>query len=254
MLVSFIASAAIAHATLETNDTMIYQDCQSVCDGLSSCTGTDGSFCQSDGTCFGLYLNETGNACYSLADALCDITAPGVPCNQTSGDGYASGYDANSTIAPAIAYTLTGDDFCMQQCSLNELCATSTHTSFCRAGDLGTFSVCWGLFKLPDSTTCYKPEDPSCQELTLDPVGCSDMDLMMNTINIEYFNSTNFISGGYMLSNSAGGNSTEPDSMCMNNGTGDPEVIASNETANPGLILLDQELTVKNDPLNTLLV
>ncbi len=146
--------------------------CQYACNKLDDCARGEGSYCQSTDystpVCSNirkLPSNDTSlSLCFAPTDPNCSDNLPALPCD-----------DAYTDYSPIVTLaTPSPDDLCRSHCEKNVNCREAEVKTFCSHGDIGTFSVCFGLYWVDTNTTCYKPNDPEgiCQDYRLDPVTC----------------------------------------------------------------------------------
>ena len=62
---------------------------------------------------------------------------------------------------------------CQGLCDSVTECANDPqyHGSYCK--DWQTIPVCFGMYTRADGSLCFQPNDPTCDDLVLSPVGCS---------------------------------------------------------------------------------
>ena len=77
-----------------------------------------------------------------------------------------------------MMFAVTGTTYaavpdCLAVCAATAACATDSReqSSYCK--DWQTIPVCFGMYVRPDGTYCYQPNDATCDDMVLPPLGCS---------------------------------------------------------------------------------
>ncbi|KAF4654150.1 hypothetical protein FOL47_010110 [Perkinsus chesapeaki] len=136
MLTRFIVLSAACAAALGDN-------CQALCDSHPACAKSKfGSYCKTNGVCFGFYHKGHGYCFQPTEQATCD----------------------DSVLKPVSC-----QDTCQQVCDSLPSCKGSKYGSYCKTWQ--NPPVCFGIIQKADKSLCFHPADP--QGCNGDPYPCT---------------------------------------------------------------------------------
>ncbi|EER15078.1 hypothetical protein Pmar_PMAR023403 [Perkinsus marinus ATCC 50983] len=108
--------------------------CQDICDSNPACAQSKfGSYCKSNGVCFGLYHQGCGYCFQPAEQETCD----------------------DSTLEPVACQG------CQAACDTLPQCKNSDRGSYCKSWQ--TPPVCFGIIQKSDGSLCYHPTDKDCE-------------------------------------------------------------------------------------------
>ncbi|KAF4670200.1 hypothetical protein FOL47_002132 [Perkinsus chesapeaki] len=117
-----------------------YNTCQEMCDSHEACANSKyGSYCKSNGVCFGFYHKDDGYCFQPTEQESCDDT----------------------TLMPV--YCPEEEEpkpTCHDVCNNLEQCRMSKWGSYCKTWQ--DPQVCFGIIKKADDSLCFAPTDEDC--------------------------------------------------------------------------------------------